>query len=466
MKQKIILATFFLMILSLSVFVSAQETCSEGEACSIYVGSTIEFDIEGGMDLSILEISSNDVTFKFEGLTVELKDDSGSNVFSKNGIQLTLIDIIGTESSGYHAVVKAEKIDDTPQITYCSEGEACSIYVGSTIEFDIEGGMDLTILEISSNDVTFKFEGLTVDLKDDSGSNVFSKNGIQLTLIDIIGTESSGYHAVVKAEKIEDTPQITSQCKDGDGGKNPTILGKAEIEGAGGQGDWCDYSKGENKIYEAYCINDTAYTTILMDCPTDKPYCNKGKCSASKPQCTEDDGGKNPLILGTTFPSRIADHTGSTDYCQITSTGQPPESGECSGSDCSLREFFCVEGSPDEFYNDIPCPSGCKNGVCSKIEPTEETGPIDIVEETEGVKEEIKVVREDCNGCILDKKCYPIGYRMENTFCDNQQFSNQKEADSSCNNNFECSTNLCIDNECVSSGFWQKIMRFFKNLFG
>ncbi len=259
--------------------------------------------------------------------------------------------------------------------------------------------------------------------------------------------------------------QIISQCKDSDDGKNPTILGKAETQ-TGGQGDWCDYSKGENKIYEAYCINQTDFAIELMDCPTDKPYCNKGKCTTGKPKCSEDDGGKNPLVLGTTFPSRIADHTGATDYCQITSTGQPPESGECSGADCSLREFFCVDGSPDEFYNDISCPSGCKNGVCSKIEPTEETGPINILEETEGVKEEIKVVKEDCNGCILDKKCYPIGYRMENTYCDNQQFSNQKEADASCNNNFECSTNLCIDNECVSSGLWQKILRFFKNLLG
>jgi hypothetical protein len=273
------------------------------------------------------------------------------------------------------------------------------------------------------------------------------------------------------AESFEEGEQEvveTSLCQDSDGGKNPTTLGKAETQ-TRGQGDWCDYSKGENKIYEAYCINSTDFALELMDCPSDKPYCNKGKCTANKPQCTENDGGKNPLVLGTTFPSRIADHTGSTDYCQITSTGQPPESGACSGSDCSLREFFCVEGSPDEFYNDIPCPSGCKNGVCSKIEPTTETGPIEIVkpEETSQGTITTPIVEEVvCNGCVKDKNCYPIGYRTESQFCDNKQFTNQKQADASCNNNFECSTNLCVDNECVSSGFWQAIMRFFKNLFG
>jgi len=268
--------------------------------------------------------------------------------------------------------------------------------------------------------------------------------------------------------------QIISQCKDSDGGKNPNILGKAETQ-ARGQGDWCDYGKGENKIYEAYCINQTDFAIELMNCPTDQPYCNKGKCTASKPQCSEDDGGKNPLVLGTTFPSRIADHTGATDYCQITSTGQPPENGECSGSDCSLREFFCVDGSPDEFYNDIPCSSGCKNGVCSKIEPTEETGPIDIVEETEEtgpIDLPENIPEEDtssvCSGCALDKKCYPYGFRKDGNFCSDKDsnFINQNKPEVSCENSFECDSNLCIDNKCVSGSLWQKIMNWFSKLFG
>ena len=156
-------------------------------------------------------------------------------------------------------------------------------------------------------------------------------------------------------------PETTQTCIDSDGGKNVLVSGEAEIEGGMGQGDWCDYSKGENKIYEAYCTNGTI-SIELINCPSDQPYCNKGKCSSIKPLCTENDGGKNPSVVGTTFPSRIADHTGSTDYCQKTSTGQPEE--KCSGSDCSLREFFCADGAPDESYENIPCPSGCSKGVC------------------------------------------------------------------------------------------------------
>ena len=264
-----------------------------------------------------------------------------------------------------------------------------------------------------------------------------------------------------EGNNVPDSSIVTDlTCVDSDGGKNVLVYGNAETE-VSGQGDWCDYSKGENKIYEAYCVNETHYSTELMDCPSDKPYCDKGECSLSKPQCTEDDGGKNPLILGTTFPSRMADHTGATDYCQKTSTGQPEE--KCSGVDCSLREFYCIDGSPDEFYNNIPCPSGCKDGACTKIEPSEETGPIEIIEAEGATKSE--TIKTDCNGCMLGNSCYPIGYRMEDTYCDNEDFSSQKEAETSCSNNFECSTNLCIDNECISSGFWRAIVSFFKNLF-
>ena len=151
-------------------------------------------------------------------------------------------------------------------------------------------------------------------------------------------------------------PPSQSRCTDSDGGKNVLVAGVAGILGVGRQGDWCDYSQGKGKIYEAYCINESSYSTELMDCPSDNPFCNKGECSSNEAKCTENDGGKNPLVLGTTFPSRIANPTGSTDYCRITSTGQP--TGKCEGSDCSLREFFCVENYPDELYNDIPCISG------------------------------------------------------------------------------------------------------------
>jgi len=72
-----------------------------------------------------------------------------------------------------------------------------------------------------------------------------------------------------------------------------------------------------------------------------------------------------------------------------------------------------------------------------------------------------------CNGCILGNKCAPVGYRQEGKYCTlNSEFVSQLGAEASCENNFECSTNLCIDNQCVSSGLWQKFIRWFSKLFG
>lgn len=42
----------------------------------------------------------------------------------------------------------------------------------------------------------------------------------------------------------------------------------------------------------------------------------------------------------------------------------------------------------------------------------------------------------------------------------------RKKDSEKCDNNYECETNLCIDEKCLSSGLWQKFLSWFKNLFG
>jgi hypothetical protein len=71
------------------------------------------------------------------------------------------------------------------------------------------------------------------------------------------------------------------------------------------------------------------------------------------------------------------------------------------------------------------------------------------------------------DSCPSEGKCYPFGYRKEGKFCsDDGAFKDQLKENSVCENNFECSTNVCVDGKCISSGLIQKIMNFFKNLFG
>ena len=124
-----------------------------------------------------------------------------------------------------------------------------------------------------------------------------------------------------------------------------------------------------------------------------------------------------------------------------------------------------------EFLSWLSNPSFCvedeeKNEPLPSIEENESSEPVVIVKEIP--KDIPSNVEYACNGCELKDKCYTFGYRKDNKFCSDldNQFIEQKKADASCENNFECSSNLCIDNQCISSGLWQKIIGWFKKLFG
>jgi len=73
-----------------------------------------------------------------------------------------------------------------------------------------------------------------------------------------------------------------------------------------------------------------------------------------------------------------------------------------------------------------------------------------------------------CGGCELEDKCYSFGFRKSGNFCsdENNQFIEQKKEDFTCENNFECSSNVCVSGKCISESFIQKIINWFKNLFG
>ncbi len=93
--------------------------------------------------------------------------------------------------------------------------------------------------------------------------------------------------------------------------------------------------------------------------------------------------------------------------------------------------------------------------------------PVDL----EKLKEEMEESKEETlfckDSCPLDGKCYPFGYRKGGNFCfDEGIFVPQLGDDQPCENNFECSTNVCVDGKCVSSGLIQKIINWFTKLFG
>jgi len=100
-------------------------------------------------------------------------------------------------------------------------------------------------------------------------------------------------------------------------------------------------------------------------------------------------------------------------------------------------------------------PVQCAMGTCIPVEESPKK-PIEIPEDKVFYK---------CNGCELEDKCYPMGYRKEGKYCsDNNEFIGQIK--STCDNNFECESNICISGECVGEGLMKKIIKWFKKLFG
>ncbi len=118
--------------------------------------------------------------------------------------------------------------------------------------------------------------------------------------------------------------------------------------------------------------------------------------------------------------------------------------GECKvDSDC--HQPSCELGVPAE---ECPKTLTCVNGKCEHFEK---------------VSEEMLICKDSCP---LDGKCYPFGYRKSSMFCsDDGGFINQLSGDSACDNNFECSSNVCVDGKCISSGLIQKVIEWFRKVF-
>lgn len=99
------------------------------------------------------------------------------------------------------------------------------------------------------------------------------------------------------------------------------------------------------------------------------------------------------------------------------------------------------------------CPTGktlCPDGSCGDI--------CGITDAAKGCS----------SGCIYADKCLPVGVRVEGKYCSVkgdllQQLGGDEAA---CENNFECSTNLCIGGKCVSQGFIEMVIDWFKKMFG
>jgi hypothetical protein len=137
--------------------------------------------------------------------------------------------------------------------------------------------------------------------------------------------------------------------------------------------------------------------------------------------CRDSDGGKNIFKKGTTIGGGLNDPNPEkfVDFCEDSQT---------------LSEFSCTldpkSGGQvvrkDRFGPNEGCEK-CNNGAC--------------VEDNSG-------------------SCPQIGLRLDGKYCGfDKNWVGQNEV-GSCDNNFECTSNLCIASRCTSLSVWEKFLRF------
>jgi hypothetical protein len=137
-----------------------------------------------------------------------------------------------------------------------------------------------------------------------------------------------------------------------------------------------------------------------------------------------------------------------------------------------IKEVKCVTAPCNPVCEYDECGSGCGVDGKKSFNTQEEcdAAALKWKEEYEDKYEDkkYKVEKgESCNGCLVEEVCYPLGFRKKGTYCfDDFVFINQTVEGEYCDNNFECSSNLCLDNECISGGLIRKIMNWVKGIFG
>ncbi|MBI2652741.1 hypothetical protein HYX00_04720 [Candidatus Woesearchaeota archaeon] len=291
-----------------------------------------------------------------------------------------------------------------------------------------------------------------------------------------------------------------SECIDSDGGKNYYEKGKVFVPHSDSTyADECAYEKkgyesyDHNLLFEAYCFVDKyGYGYDYYSCPNG---CKDSACipfyekieevqtktekGASSPECSNEvckEISKKCLGSDKIVIEQCTFYIKSNNKCEeITNTNSRILKGECDDKEvnqvvtfcqgCQLDESTCIpfgtrlEKKDSAYYCDITknmieqkenkitcqnsyeCMSNnCKSGFCKPI----------------------------CEGCLNeDKACVPVGTRTSTQYCNSDySFKNQNSEENSCNNNYECSSNLCVNNKCISPSLMQKIIDWFKKLFG
>ena len=334
---------------------------------------------------------------------------------------------------------------------------------------------------------------------DNSDINIFNQN-----------YDAIGIGTCILAELT--CPEIQT-CTDSDGGKNYYEKGETCF-GETCKKDFCS-TDNENYLVEYYCQKEDDMGSDWYNCSNG---CKDGACNSEqiceryevRPTRFLTENGVDNVALeykeeGAWYILKDRMIVGDVAYLgnvqiKIVSINRIEKTAELSTPNSLFEkvygdaertvndDYLSIDMDNDDYFTIsyncskiiVECPSyTCEGGFKPKceiinnqcscescpaipIKPNESTGPINIPDVENSIK-----ISYDCNGCELGKKCYPFGYRKSGEYCsDDSSFIKQKQGQESCENNFECSSNVCVAGKCVSESLIQKIINWFKRLFG
>ena len=162
--------------------------------------------------------------------------------------------------------------------------------------------------------------------------------------------------------------------------------------------------------------------------------------------CTDTDNGFDYYTQGATYWANANGYYYfGTDSCVNSTT---------------LTEYYCPTNTSVPTAKLFVCAYGCSNGVCGQS-PAQNQTPTNNQTNTGGTG------NLTCDGCRTDT-CYPFGYRQGTNYCSagTSSFVPQLSSGATCNNNFECGSNLCLNNQCVSQSLLQQIIDWLLGILG
>jgi len=173
-------------------------------------------------------------------------------------------------------------------------------------------------------------------------------------------------------------------------------------------------------------------------------------------QTTDQQTDTTTTTTQTDTTTQDSDLTGSTveEDIQEETTNQTEPTVENQTN--QTVEIPPVESEVDRIIRELE-----EQGVLEGSQPPE---PEDLSPITGGV---VQIGNETCQGCLLKDECYESNDRKKRDYCfSDGTWIAQKAFDETCSNNFECRSNLCVEEKCTRLNIIKVIIDWLKNLLG